>query len=164
MHALFPRSTSDLEESAQLPVLKTNALSPGFVDTSVLHSDRCGGESPRFIQARSSIQFGWRIDNYASTHSRIANERKITDSHFDDDLRDTLLTQYCLKTVLDMEKPDFVVFTGDMVTGYNWDKSKGWFERQWKEFTRTVREREIPYAYVLGNHDVEVGPFHIHKL
>lgn len=163
MHTLFSRSTSDLEESSQLHVLKAGALSSGFVDTFVLHSDRCGGESPPFIQTRSSIQFGWRIDNYASTQFRIANEQKITDSHFDDDLRDTLLTQYCLKTVLDMEKPDFVVFTGDMVTGYSWDGSEGWFERQWKEFTRTVREREIPYAYVLGNHDVEVSSFHVHE-
>ena len=67
-----------------------------------------------------------------------------------------MLTQFCLKTVLDQEKPDFVVFTGDMVTGYNWDKRQGWFKRQWLKFTKTVRERDIPYAYVLGNHDVEV--------
>ena len=55
-----------------------------------------------------------------------------------------------------MEHPDFVAFTGDMVTGYNWDGTKGWFERIWKLFTKVVTENKIPYGYVLGNHDVEV--------
>ena len=56
-----------------------------------------------------------------------------------------------------MERPDFVAFTGDMVTGYNWDGTQGWFERQWKVFTKVVTENKIPYAYTLGNHDVEVS-------
>ena len=71
-------------------------------------------------------------------------------------MRDTLLTQYCLRAVIGMERPDFVAFTGDMVTGYNWDGTQGWFEREWRVFTKVVTEDKIPYAYTLGNHDVEV--------
>ena len=84
------------------------------------------------------------------------NHMQITDSHYDDDVRDTTLTHLCLNTVLKNEVPDFVAFTGDMVTGYNWDKKPGWFKKQWKKFTTRMVEMRIPYGYTLGNHDVEV--------
>lgn len=81
---------------------------------------------------------------------------QITDSHYDDDVRDTTLTHFCLETVLAHENPDFVAFTGDMVTGYNWDGKQGWFKKQWLKFSERMTRLRIPYAYVLGNHDVEV--------
>lgn len=84
------------------------------------------------------------------------NHMQITDSHYDDDVRDTTLTHLCLNTVLKNEDPDFVAFTGDMVTGYNWDKKPGWFKKQWKKFTTRMVDMRIPYGYTLGNHDVEV--------
>ena len=75
-------------------------------------------------------------------------------SHYDDDVRDTTLTHFCLETVLARESPDFVAFTGDMVTGYNWDGKPGWFKKQWLKFSERMTRLRLPYAYVLGNHDV----------
>jgi 3',5'-cyclic AMP phosphodiesterase CpdA len=53
-----------------------------------------------------------------------------------------------INAVLDAEKPDLVVFTGDIVTGPP-------VESGWKIITKLVIDRRIPYAIVLGNHDDE---------
>lgn len=50
--------------------------------------------------------------------------------------------------VLDAEKPDLVIFTGDIVTG----SAKGW-----NDITKFVIDRKIPFAVTLGNHDHENG-------
>ena len=71
-------------------------------------------------------------------------------------MRDTLLTHFALDTVFAHEDPDFVAFTGDMVTGYNWDGTEGWFEKQWNKWSIKMKQRQTPYGYTLGNHDVEV--------
>ena len=71
-------------------------------------------------------------------------------------MRDTLLTHFALDTVFAHEDPDFVAFTGDMVTGYNWDGTEGWFEKQWNKWSIKMKQRQTPYGYALGNHDVEV--------
>lgn len=61
----------------------------------------------------------------------------------------------CIRTIMSMENPDFVVYTGDMVTGHCWDGNPGWVRRQWKDVTRVVTEYNTPYAITMGNHDVE---------
>ena len=62
----------------------------------------------------------------------------------------------CIRTIISMENPDFVAYSGDMVTGNCWDGSKDWFRRQWNDVTRVVSEWKIPYAVTFGNHHVEV--------
>lgn len=52
--------------------------------------------------------------------------------------------------VLDKEKPDLVVFTGDVVTGKP-------VEKGWEMVTKPVIDRKIPFAVVFGNHDDEHG-------
>lgn len=57
--------------------------------------------------------------------------------------------------MLDLEKPDFVVFNGDMsseyaITGDNLT----WWTTQWRRYTSVVRLKQIPYALNIGNHDV----------
>ena len=57
-----------------------------------------------------------------------------------------------LDTMLDAEKPDLVVFTGDQLNGQgtSWD-SKSVLAK----FAREVIRRRIPWAAILGNHDDE---------
>ncbi|KAF4653612.1 purple acid phosphatase [Perkinsus chesapeaki] len=64
------------------------------------------------------------------------------------------------KEILEAEEPDMVVFNGDAISNYAAPddcKQQGdcteWFRAQWERFTSSVRELEIPYAYVMGNHD-----------
>ena len=53
-----------------------------------------------------------------------------------------------INRVLDREKPDMVVFTGDIVTGKPAKES-------WDALTKLVIDRKIPFAVTLGNHDYE---------
>ena len=59
----------------------------------------------------------------------------------------------CIRTIISMENPDFVAYSGDMVTGNCWDGSKDWFRRQWNDVTRVVSEWKIPY-------DIGIYPRH----
>ncbi|KAI0714201.1 Metallo-dependent phosphatase [Cerioporus squamosus] len=64
------------------------------------------------------------------------------------------LTNTLLGHVLDIEKPDMVVFTGDQLNGQGFT----WDERSvLAKFAKAVTERGIPWAAVFGNHDDEDG-------
>lgn len=56
--------------------------------------------------------------------------------------------------VLDAEKPDLVVFSGDQLNGQetSWDPKS-----VLAKFARAVTDRKIPWAAVFGNHDSEIG-------
>ena len=51
---------------------------------------------------------------------------------------------------VDAEKPDMVIFTGDVVTGRP-------VKEGWDAVTRPVIDRKIPFAVTFGNHDDEQG-------
>ncbi|MDD4661461.1 MAG: metallophosphoesterase [Massilibacteroides sp.] len=53
-----------------------------------------------------------------------------------------------MNKVLDIEKPDFVIYTGDIVTDFN-------PVALWEKVTGLAYSRSIPFAVVLGNHDSE---------
>lgn len=55
-----------------------------------------------------------------------------------------------IREVLESEKPDFVMFTGDVVYGKPADKGL-------REVLGLVSERNIPFAVTFGNHDDEHG-------
>ena len=64
------------------------------------------------------------------------------------------LTSSLLGRVLDAEKPNLVVFTGDQLNGQgtSWDPKS-----VLAKFAVEVTDRQIPWAAVFGNHDDEVG-------
>ena len=59
-----------------------------------------------------------------------------------------------LSHVLDIEKPDLVVFSGDQLNGQgtSWD-----VKSVLAKFAQSVTDRGIPWAAVFGNHDDEDG-------
>ncbi|KAK7030663.1 AIP3 domain-containing protein [Favolaschia claudopus] len=67
---------------------------------------------------------------------------------------DNLTTTSLIATVLSIEKPDLVVFTGDQLNGQgtSWDPKS-----VLAKFSRAVTEAGIPWAVVFGNHDEETG-------
>ena len=82
---------------------------------------------------------------------------QITDLHYgEDDVNDTLSTELQTKLV-DAEKPDLVVLTGDMLSDYTWNKKNDYFYVLWTRFTTPYLIRKQPYIYALGNHDA--GPY-----
>lgn len=56
--------------------------------------------------------------------------------------------------MLDIEKPDLVVFSGDQLNGQGtaWDGKS-----VLAKFARAVTDRKIPWAAVFGNHDEDDG-------
>ncbi len=59
-------------------------------------------------------------------------------------------TLLLIASVLDTEKPDMVIFTGDIVTGKPTREG-------WETVTKFAIDRKIPFAVTLGNHDHEQG-------
>ena len=52
--------------------------------------------------------------------------------------------------ILDTEKPDLIIFTGDIVTSEP-------VEKGWNVISKFAGERKIPFAVTFGNHDDEAG-------
>jgi hypothetical protein len=55
--------------------------------------------------------------------------------------------------LLEAERPDLVVLSGDLVSGWLGNGSAGWFERHWHALSAPVQSYGAPYAIILGNHD-----------
>ncbi|MDD4661460.1 MAG: metallophosphoesterase family protein [Massilibacteroides sp.] len=73
---------------------------------------------------------------------------QFTDIHWKPGVKESEEALVCMNNVLDVEKPDFVFFTGDLVTGSP--------AREGLDIIfRPVLSRNIPFAVTLGNHDDE---------
>ena len=74
---------------------------------------------------------------------------QLTDTHICWERQDEYVKAFQqLCYMLDTEKPDLAVFTGDVVTGIGADSS-------WVNFMKPFDERGIPFVVTLGNHDRE---------
>ncbi|XP_031473567.1 probable inactive purple acid phosphatase 16 [Nymphaea colorata] len=60
-------------------------------------------------------------------------------------------SQAVMSTVLDREKPDFVIYLGDVITANNIPIQNA--SQYWDQAIAPTRERGIPWASVFGNHD-----------
>lgn len=64
------------------------------------------------------------------------------------------MTNSLISHILDEEKPDLVVFSGDQLNGQgtSWD-----VKTVLAKFAQSVTDRAIPWAAIFGNHDDEDG-------
>jgi len=53
---------------------------------------------------------------------------------------------------LNLLQPEFVMSVGDLIEGYTQDTTE--LNRQWTEFNGFVRQLQMPFFYVPGNHDI----------
>jgi UDP-2,3-diacylglucosamine pyrophosphatase LpxH len=53
---------------------------------------------------------------------------------------------------LNLLQPEFVINVGDLVEGYTEDKATA--VAQWEEVDEIIKELEMPFFYVVGNHDL----------
>lgn len=96
--------------------------------------------------------------SFAFVHAQKLNFRKdgtfkivqFTDVHYAHGNAKSDTTLLAINRVLDAEKPDLVIFTGDIVTAKP-------VKEGWDALTNIVSQREIPFAVTLGNHDDEQG-------
>ena len=75
---------------------------------------------------------------------------QFTDMHYQHGNSKSDTTLLSIGRVLDAEKPDLIVFTGDIVTSH-------FVEKGWNDITKFAIDRQIPFAVTLGNHDDEQG-------
>ena len=61
---------------------------------------------------------------------------QITDIHYGDSEAKDASTSKLVEDLIKWEKADVAVLTGDMVSGYMWDHSEGWYQREWKKWTQ----------------------------
>ena len=74
---------------------------------------------------------------------------QFTDTHIDySRLDNSMKTIETMRAVLDAEKPDFVIFTGDNITGLP-------LKEGLELLVEPVATRHIPYIILFGNHDSE---------
>lgn len=73
---------------------------------------------------------------------------QFTDTHINMDKNSNLYSYEIVRKVLEKERPDFIILTGDIITQAN--PIKG-YER----FVALFNEFEIPWAVVFGNHESE---------
>lgn len=73
---------------------------------------------------------------------------QFTDIHFCSSKSESQVALHMINEVLDAEKPDVVVLTGDIVTELPAKKN-------WDIITEPMIRRNIPFAVVFGNHDDE---------
>jgi hypothetical protein len=74
---------------------------------------------------------------------------QFTDTHWDEKADKCRQTLAWINQTLDSEKPDLVIFTGDIIT-----MKKSPLDG-WKAITEPMVQRKIPWAAVFGNHDDE---------
>lgn len=74
---------------------------------------------------------------------------QFTDIHWDHSVENNAKTIQSIKHVLDVEKPDVAILSGDIVT-------KAPAIEGWKSIAKVFEEAKMPWAVILGNHDAEI--------
>ncbi|GAA0839850.1 metallophosphoesterase family protein [Bifidobacterium pullorum subsp. gallinarum] len=83
---------------------------------------------------------------------------QFTDIHWMNGEPEDQLSRQCMDTVLDLEQPDLVVFTGDLIYSGEVDPGSRRCEdpvQAFKDVVASVESRGIRWAFVFGNHDTE---------
>lgn len=88
-------------------------------------------------------------DLHFSVSQGICRDTILSPCEHSDNLTNTLISH-----VIDQEKPDLIVFTGDQLNGQgtSWDPKS-----VLAKFSKSAAEKGIPWAVVFGNHDEEDG-------
>lgn len=96
------------------------------------------------VNAQKKIKF--RTDG----HFKIV---QITDTHINLKSGKSEVSYELIDEVIQAEKPDLIVFTGDQVTEWN-------PQTAWKRLIKQMQASRIPWTMVFGNHDHEQGMTH----
>ena len=92
---------------------------------------------------------------------------QITDLHYGEDLWKDENNIKIQGELIERVKPDVVVVTGDVVSGYANHGQPNFQANAWDKFTRPFYTKQIYYAFALGNHDAYDGlldPDALHEL
>ncbi|GAB9476816.1 Purple acid phosphatase 29 isoform 1, partial [Globisporangium polare] len=138
-----------LTRSTTLLVVSLLLLSCGL--PSVVHAS--SANQPPLVARANGSTLSFKILQLADLHFTGDPTFPCKDSPMDLPREDAPCTEALMSKfvdqLLDAEKPDFVVFSGDNVEAYYAKHRKPAVDA----FTKGVEERKIPYAVIFGNHD-----------
>ena len=81
---------------------------------------------------------------------------QLTDLHYGESDDTDFSNNAIVSFLVDQERPDLAVVTGDVVSGYSWDgKTKGWFAKVYDKFAQILTKMKMNWAFTAGNHDTE---------
>jgi len=126
---------------------------PGRLDSVYVTYRRGVKGVPRAPPLHFSHDGKFRILQVADLHYSVSRG-ECRDTNLDPCVNSDNLTNTLLGRILDEEKPDMVVFSGDQLNGQgtSWDPKS-----VLAKFAVAVTDRNIPWAAVFGNHDQEDG-------
>jgi 3',5'-cyclic AMP phosphodiesterase CpdA len=75
---------------------------------------------------------------------------QLTDMHYIAGNPESQMSKKCYEEMVDAEKPDLVIITGDLIFGKPGDKSM-------REVMKYVSGKGVPFAVTFGNHDHQFG-------
>jgi len=79
---------------------------------------------------------------------------QLTDLHYGETDENDANTDRLVTDILAAEKPDLVVVTGDVVSGFMWDgHTQGWFAPHYSQVFNLLTELGYNWATTAGNHD-----------
>merc|ERR1719295_1705353 len=78
---------------------------------------------------------------------------QFTDCHFGESAIKDSQSIASFSDLIDYESPDLIAITGDFVSGYAYNHSAGWFRDRFDYGLQPVLSSQIPWSYLLGNHD-----------
>jgi len=113
------------------------------------------GSSMNNLYDSSKLEVPMYVNHLNNKILRFNNNHKFkivqfTDTHYAAGDERSLPSIACQNLVLDVERPDFVIYTGDLIFGKPAEKS-------FDEVLSPVIKRNIPFSVVWGNHDEEFG-------
>ncbi|KAL0065886.1 Phosphatase dcr2 [Marasmius tenuissimus] len=126
---------------------------PGKVESTWITVRRGVKIPPRAPPLHFSREGKFKIMQIADLHYSVS-VGECKDVRFSPCSASDNLTGTLLANMLDAERPDLVVFTGDQLNGQDtsWDPKS-----VLAKFAKAVTDRQIPWAAVFGNHDSENG-------
>ena len=80
---------------------------------------------------------------------------QLTDLHYGEGDWQDEMNSNAQENQLLWEHPDLTVVTGDLVSGYAWPSTQGWYNQSYQKFIKPFKKHNAPWALVLGNHDIE---------
>ena len=81
---------------------------------------------------------------------------QLTDIHLGEADENDVKSQALISKLIDLEDPDVVIVTGDVVSGYAWDgKTKPWAAIQYAKMADAITAKGKYWATTAGNHDEE---------
>ncbi|KAK1934646.1 putative inactive purple acid phosphatase 29 [Phytophthora citrophthora] len=111
----------------------------------------CSNKPKKPIRA-SILESAWVISRELKEKNGASPSPNKADDPLYSQCREAVMIAF-LDEILDIEQPDFVVFTGDNVQAYNSINDALGISI----FTERVESRGIPWTAVFGNHDIEGG-------